>query len=344
MALEMDLPLVSILTPVYNHARFVGACIESILSQTYPNWELLIIDDGSTDNTRAIAKNCQDSRVHYFSQENQGIERLAHTYNRALSEARGEIVAILEGDDLWPPNKLSSMVPVFRDSHVVLAHGNVVDIDYQGVSAKRLPRIYKEKAKLPHSILFNDPVGSSTAYLLSSKGQCFLPPATVLLRHSTLASIGGFQYIPGQCSPDIPTFVRMSVQGKFFYVPQVMGFRRRHMGSATIRHLATMPRAAQNYVLAACKDPALHLSAEDQRMIESEWRNVLDRSEFVQGRLSLINRQWIKARQQFARSLHSLDPRIMVGASLGWLVSWFHFDLEGVYRLAGRASLRRDET
>ena len=98
----MNAPLVSILTPAYNHARFVGPCIESVLSQTYANWEQIIFNDGSTDNTGEIVKRYSDRRIRYYRQENQGIEKLAKTYNRALAEARGSIVVILEGDDLWP--------------------------------------------------------------------------------------------------------------------------------------------------------------------------------------------------------------------------------------------------
>src|SRR5258708_22225644 len=93
-------PVVSIITPVYNHERFISAAIQSVIWQSYQNWEQIIIDDGSTDSTAKIIAGFLDTRIRYCHQENSGIEALAHTYNRALSLCRGEFIAILEGDKL----------------------------------------------------------------------------------------------------------------------------------------------------------------------------------------------------------------------------------------------------
>ena len=125
-------PLVSVVTPAYNHRRFIGPCIESLLRQTYPNWEQIIIDDGSTDGTAEVVRRYTDPRIHYFHQENQGIDALAQTYNRALCLARGELIAVLEGDDFWPADRLATLVPKFRDPSLVLAYGAVVDVDING--------------------------------------------------------------------------------------------------------------------------------------------------------------------------------------------------------------------
>lgn len=337
------LPLVSILTPTYNHRRFIGACIESVLSQSYTRWEQIIIDDGSSDTTGEIVKRYEDQRIRSYRQENQGIEKLAKTYNRALSEARGTLIAILEGDDLWPPDKLSKMVSIFDDQEVVLAHGEVLDVDTFGIAGTRRPRTYRQRSKLPRSILFNDPVGSATRYLLAPAGQSFIAPATVLLRGSALKSIGGFQYIPGRCSPDIPTFVRLSVQGKFHYAPEVLGYRRRHLGSATLQNLSSMPRAARAYAVEACKDPAFGLDLIEQERIKRSWEKALQKSSFSQGRIALINREWKNARSQFISAMRSLEGRVVLGAGLGWVLSWFHCDLEAVFRIAGRTALKTEK-
>ncbi len=116
-------PQVSIITPSYNHEKFIGACIESAIQQTYENWEQIIIDDGSTDQTAEVILSYADPRIRYVHQENRGIEALPHTYNRALEFCNGELIAILEGDDAWPPEKLSSLVKAFDDKDVVLAYG-----------------------------------------------------------------------------------------------------------------------------------------------------------------------------------------------------------------------------
>jgi len=81
-------PLVSIITPTYNHERFIAQCIESALAQTYPHWEQIIIDDGSTDRTAEIVARYDDERIIYVRQANQGIWRLAETYNKRPSDAQ----------------------------------------------------------------------------------------------------------------------------------------------------------------------------------------------------------------------------------------------------------------
>ena len=92
-------PQVSIITSTFNHERFIGPCIESVINQTYQNWEQIIIDDGSSDRTPEIVRSYKDSRIHYIYQQNQSIEALAQTYNRALRESQGQLVGILERDD-----------------------------------------------------------------------------------------------------------------------------------------------------------------------------------------------------------------------------------------------------
>lgn len=107
-----NLPMVSIISPTYNHEKFIADCIKSVLEQTFTNWEMIIIDDGSTDSTYSIA--CEyaqkDTRIKPFTQKNIGIFRLGESYNFALSQSKGKYVAVLEGDDVWLPGKLQIQV------------------------------------------------------------------------------------------------------------------------------------------------------------------------------------------------------------------------------------------
>jgi len=180
-----DSPLVSVITTTYNHENFIGACIQSVLSQIYQDWEQIILDDGSTDGTARIVESYHDPRIRYFKQENLGIEALAHTYNNALRLCRAPVIAILEGDDVWPSDKLSRQLPAFTNSGTVLAFGEVQDIDAEGVAAKTKSRTAERRSRLPLQILRNDPVGSALPYLLTLDGQSFIAPATVLLRKAT---------------------------------------------------------------------------------------------------------------------------------------------------------------
>ena len=105
-------PLVSIISPAYNHEKFIADCIESVLSQTWSNWEMIIIDDGSTDSTFSIASDYagKDSRIKAFTRKNIGIFRLGESYNFALSHCSGKYVAVLECDDVWFPEKLKLQI------------------------------------------------------------------------------------------------------------------------------------------------------------------------------------------------------------------------------------------
>ncbi len=125
----MKKALVSIITPTYNHEKFIGKCIESVLDQSYTNWEMIIVDDGSTDKTEAVITKYNDNRIKHLKQKNIGIWNLNKTYNKALKISKGELVAILEGDDYWPLDKLEKQIKCFKDPEVVLSWGKCATIN-----------------------------------------------------------------------------------------------------------------------------------------------------------------------------------------------------------------------
>lgn len=102
-------PLVSVILPVYNGAEYVGTAIESALTQTYRNLEMIVVDDGSSDQTLAVLKRyaAKDPRIHVLTQENSGVARAR---NRGLAIAKGDLIAPLDADDLWAPEKISRQV------------------------------------------------------------------------------------------------------------------------------------------------------------------------------------------------------------------------------------------
>ena len=106
-------PTVSVITPAYNAARYIEDTLESAIGQTFTDFELLIVDDGSTDQTPQIAKRyvARDPRVHLVHQGNRGI---AAARNTALARARGRYLALLDSDDLWFPNYLEEQLNILR--------------------------------------------------------------------------------------------------------------------------------------------------------------------------------------------------------------------------------------
>lgn len=113
---------VSIITPLYNGERFVAQTIESVLAQTYPDWEMLIVNDGSTDNGPKIveAYAAKDPRIQLFSQENAGS---AAARNNAIRRATGRYIALLDADDLWEPWFLAQQLKLMEEKKCLLVYG-----------------------------------------------------------------------------------------------------------------------------------------------------------------------------------------------------------------------------
>ena len=122
--------LVSIISPSYNCERFIGKTIDSVLAQTYENWELIIVDDCSTDNTDAVVAKYNDKRIKYLKNEkNSGA---AVSRNKALREAKGRWVAFLDSDDLWLPEKLEKQIHFMESNGYHFSYTNYEEIDEDG--------------------------------------------------------------------------------------------------------------------------------------------------------------------------------------------------------------------
>lgn len=97
-------PLVSVVIPTYNYGRYLGRAVQSVLDQTYQNWEVIVIDNHSTDNTDEVMANFSDPRITYLKIHNNGI--IAASRNAGIRVAKGEWVAFLDSDDWWHPDKI----------------------------------------------------------------------------------------------------------------------------------------------------------------------------------------------------------------------------------------------
>ncbi|MBQ7688857.1 MAG: glycosyltransferase family 2 protein [Clostridia bacterium] len=122
--------LVSIIMPSYNTADYIGASINSVLAQTYQNWELIIVDDCSTDATDAAVAAFQDPRIRYLKNgRNSGA---AVSRNRALREAKGKWIAFLDSDDLWLPQKLEKQIAFMKKNRCAFSYTAYEEISSDG--------------------------------------------------------------------------------------------------------------------------------------------------------------------------------------------------------------------
>ena len=157
----MSKPLVSIITPCYNSEKYIAETIQSVLNQTYPYWEMLITDDGSTDHSIEIIQEfvLRDSRIKLFQKNKQGA---AKTRNNSISEAKGSYMAFLDSDDLWFPVFLETSIKFCKESQgFVCASYEMKDDDQNQV---HLPLIVPQKVN-KHQVLKTNTIGCLTAFI-----------------------------------------------------------------------------------------------------------------------------------------------------------------------------------
>ena len=123
----VDYGLVSIIMPNYNSEKYIEATINSVLAQTYHNWELLFVDDCSSDASLELVKAFQDERIRIFSMKKNGGAALAR--NKAIEEAKGRWIAFLDSDDLWIPEKLEKQITYMQNNGVSFSYTDYEVID-----------------------------------------------------------------------------------------------------------------------------------------------------------------------------------------------------------------------
>lgn len=166
--------LVSVITPTYNCAKFIAETIESVQAQTYENWEMVIVDDCSNDDTKAIVERyiARDSRIKYHCLEANSGAAVART--KAMELAQGEFMAFCDSDDLWLPEKLQRQLAFMQETGHAFTCTAYEQIDEQGQS---LERVIKTITKTDYNRLLLDcPVGNSTVmYNVAAMGKFQVP-------------------------------------------------------------------------------------------------------------------------------------------------------------------------
>jgi glycosyltransferase involved in cell wall biosynthesis len=336
-------PAVSIITPTYNHARYIGACLESVLAQTMSGWEMIVIDDASTDGTGDVVARYPDPRIRYLRQEHAGLERLAETYNRALALCRAPLIAILEGDDTWPADKLERLVPAFGDPEIVLAYGLTVVV---GEGRHDFPPTIPSAAferQFPAGTLENTPVGRAAAAMLDYRALTFTYPCSVVLRRSALERIGGFQKRPGLLITDHPTFLRLALEGRFHFERRPMGHWRVHEAGTTVQHMDYVLRVLHGEIERFYEEHGARLGVTAQRWreIQRTWAVAGGWMALRHARRLLVARRWREARPHLVRAIAVGRVTTVATAIAGLVGSRLHFSVEPIYRVRRRPWFRR---
>jgi teichuronic acid biosynthesis glycosyltransferase TuaG len=161
-------PLVSVIMPAYNAGRFISQAIDSVLNQSYDNWELLIVNDGSSDNTAEVVKRYSDKRIQLREQENKGV---SSARNSGLRQMTGSFYCFLDADDVLPPDSLAQRLNAFTDP-VDYVDGIVRIFDH---SMSNVLRIYSPSFR-----------GRPLQELVRLKSNCFFGPSWMIRKKEPL--------------------------------------------------------------------------------------------------------------------------------------------------------------
>jgi glycosyltransferase involved in cell wall biosynthesis len=326
------MPRVTIVAPTYNAAPFVRQCVDSALAQTFRDFELVVVDDGSTDGTPDIVESYRDPRVRCLRLPHRGLRALAESYNAALAASHGELVAVLEGDDYWAPEKLEIQVRGFDDPAVQLSWGAGLEVDPEGrpLKVSRNARVDGMDRRLETGALFRALLRS---YVLS-------PSITVMARRAALDRIGGFRQDGSAHYVDLPTWLLVLAHnpGVALYHGRLLGFWRRHAAQTTSRRGYTLVRERWRVV----RDVVRGLDAEARTAVG--WTERLARENRARwcigaGRAALRSGRFARARRLHLEALREApDVSLRLRALSGAVASAARVDLPGTWRrLRGRA-------
>ena len=208
-------PFVSVVIPTFNHAKFLKKALDSVVAQTFQNWEAVVVNNFSTDNTIEVVKSFADPRIKLFNFSNNGV--IAASRNHGLKEAAGDFIAFLDSDDVWYPNKLQKCVEQASAGYQFICHGELwINSD------------------LTQRTVMYGPASNATYNRLLYKGNC-ISTSTTFIAKSLLGSVQGFDENPEIITTeDYDLWLRLAAKNpRTSFIPEVLGEFHRLADSAS---------------------------------------------------------------------------------------------------------------
>ncbi len=313
----MDQPLVSVILPTYNRANTISRAVDSVLNQTYSNLELIVIDDGSTDNTGDIIAAIDDERVKCIRKSKS--EGAGAARNTGIKHSQGKLVAFQDSDDEWLPDKLSIQVEALQAANpkVAMVYSPMI-------------RVYEETKK---ECFFPSPIfGPETqdfyrkALALEVMG---IGIQSCLIRKSALQHVGGFdEKLPKWI--DLELFIRLAKEYQFQYIDQPLV--RYFFSEVSISTNIAAQIKASKYILEKYKDDIMgdpKILASHLRILASSY---FENGDFYQGR------EYLKQLKDMGEATYKDNLKLLI-SSFGDRV--YYFVLETYRRLRFGAKQRR---
>lgn len=225
LAKVLGTPRVSVVIPTYNHGRFIGRALASVCGQTFEDWEAIVVNNFSTDDTESVVAKIPDSRIRLVNFSNHGV--IAASRNHAITLARGELIAFLDSDDCWYPEKLERCVQTIDSGYDLVCHGEAWVSERDGVRHQRNVSYGPEKNASFDAMLF--------------RGNCISTSAAVV-RRFFLDAVGGFDVRTDLITAeDYHLWLKLAKNGaRIGFVPEMLGEFTIHDGNNSKAALRNM--------------------------------------------------------------------------------------------------------
>jgi glycosyltransferase involved in cell wall biosynthesis len=233
-------PLVSVVIPSYNHATYIGRALESVLNQTYTNWEIIVIDNHSTDNTDEVMSRFTNPRITYLKIHNNGV--IATSRNVGIRAAKGEWIAFLDSDDWWTNDKLEACFDRVDEKVDLVYHGlEIARAQYRTFRRKSIKTWQVKRPVLIDLLLKGNPIVNSS----------------VLVRKSLLEQIDGINESREMiAAEDYNTWLRIAqLSNQFLYLPRILGYYFQHNSNISQKDMSLPGRSAVLEFLGLLSEP-----------------------------------------------------------------------------------------
>ena len=239
------IPVVSVIIPTYNQADLLRKALQSVINQTFQNWEAIVIDNHSKDDTKEVVESFHDDRIRYVVFSNKGV--IAASRNHGIHLARADSIAFLDSDDLWYPSKLSVSIDYIQKGADAVCHGLMIRKDGRLSQNKLMP-------KLPKKNLFT---------MLLFDGNSFIATSAVVIKKISFDLFGVFSEDPKLVTAeDYELWLRLAKNGVMWeFIPDILGEYTIH-GKNASGNVEKQMRAEEEIVIRYFNEKTPHRTIE----------------------------------------------------------------------------------
>lgn len=266
--------LVSVVIPTYNHARFLERALQSVLDQTHVTWEVIVVDNHSTDNTDEVMTKFPDPRIRHLKIHNKGV--IAASRNMGVREAKGDWVAFLDSDDWWTKTKLEVCLQRAHEDFDLVYH----DLEIMSEESRLFLRKVINSWQVTKPVLID----------LLVRGNA-IATSSVVVRREILSQVNGMnESVDMVAAEDYNTWLRIAqVTDRFQYIPKRLGYYQIHSNGVSQKNMSL---------------PLRHAVADFLVLLNSRQRNKLDANiGYENGRFNFLHGNYAEARRSLTKSL-----------------------------------------